>query len=257
MMTNEPKDIDVFIPPRKPDFDIDLEVPKQNEKVYDENVIESSIKDIAETANVAAEVSSNATRLILKYIQAGEKLTGVFEKELEQLKSEGKTDRKQAALAIDLEVGLLLKRVDIVSKKLSKSLANKQPDSALAQEAESIIQKIHDLKEERAADEPNQVVELAKALGVDESLAIVNPFGALEEKLALAIIDDLARQRIISAIEKMGGPTKEIKDFLSHAKLQDNVKKYGKRAAMAGGAVGLMMVLSGWFAMKMESAKRQ
>lgn len=253
-MADESGGIDKYIPPKEV---ADLPIPPTTERIVQENTFEPTLQELIETAEVAAEVSSDTSRLILKYIQKGEKLTGAFEKEIEQFKIEGQTDRKQAALACDVEMGLLLKRVDTVRKKLSKSLDDKRPDVTLAQEAEALLQKIDDLRKERPKDEPNQVAGFAKALGVDESLAIVNPFGALEEKLSAAITDDLERQRIISAVEKMGGPTKEIKDFLSHKKLQENVKKYGKKAAMAGGAVGLMMVLSAWFAMKMETQRKQ
>lgn len=253
-MVDESGGIDKYIPPKEV---ADLPIPPMTERIVQKNIIEPTLQDLIETTLIAAEVSPDASRLILKYIQKGEKLSGMFEEEIEQFKREGQSDSKQAALACDVEVGFLLKRADTVRKKLAKSLDDKKPDITLAQEAESLLQRLDNIRKGRPEDEPNQVTGFAKALGVDESLAIINPFGALEEKLAAAITDDLTRQKIISAVDKMGGPTKEIKDFLSHAKLQENVKRYGKKAAIAGGSVGLIVLLSGWFAMKMESGKRQ
>lgn len=247
-------DIDIPIPSKEVP---DLPVPPKTERVVPERIIEPTLVELIETTKIAAEISPEIPRQMLKYIQAGQKIEGTFEEEINKIRSEGELDPQQAALAIDLELGFILRQVGIVKKKLTYSLEKRQPNIELAQELETLIQRVQNLREQRNIGEPNEVAAFAKALGVDDTTAIINPLGGIEEKIIAAISDEVSRQRIISELDKMGISTKEIKSFLGDPTLQENVRKYGKKAAMAGGAVGLIMLLSGWFAMKMESGKRQ
>ncbi len=270
-MAEEPK-IDIPIPPQETDKPVPVKTENLPEK---EDTPEPKLKEVIQAADIAVSIDSNSSRLLLEFIKSDGKLEGTFKTDLEQLRKEGETDVKKVVLAIDFEMGFLLRRVKQIGRDLSEEIKKGvQPDSKLGQEAEEIIKKIQTLREERKnfPEEPNQLTEFAKVFGVGSNEAEVDPFGAIQEKIILATTNEEIKQEMFGSWDQLDFPQKEeIKQFIN--KIAENVrvenenednnkasekgKKYGKRIAVAGAGVGLAMILSAWFAMKMESPRKQ
>lgn len=239
-------------------------LPRRAEDVIQGDTILTPI-DIAQAIDVSGFSNPDFPRLILESIGAGARLDTFFAKDIEQMRQAG-----QVSLAIDVEKAVVMKRLIELGKEIPKAMEENSPQQyQLGREAQELMQKLQSLKDERKnlPEEPNQIAAFARSLGVDPKEAEVNPLGAIQEAIVLANGNLEFRQKFIDALEKSGNPyTGEIKKFIEREeeqnekgeeKAESKAKKYGKRAAMAGGAVGLMMLLAGWFAMKMESGKRQ
>ena len=234
--------------------------PKKNEEVVQEDMALSS-KETAQIIDPTKFSNPDLPRLILESIGAGRRLDKAFSKDIEQMRQAG-----QVSLAIDVERAIVMKRAIELGYELPKAQEKYTPElNKLREEAEELLKKAYSLIEERKAfaDEPNQVAEFASSLGVDSKEAEINPLAATEEKIVSAINDAGARQELFTLLEKsdqLDSGQKEkfkqsIEDFAKQS--ESKGKKIGKKVAMAGGAVGLMMLLTGWFALKMESKGKQ
>ncbi len=237
--------------------------PKENKEVVQEDMALSS-KDVARVISDTKFSDPDLPRFILELIGAGgrvDRLDTVFAKNIEQMRQAG-----QVSLAIDVERAMVMKRAIELGYELPKAQEKYTPElHKLREEAEELMKKAYSLIEERKAfaDEPNQVAEFASSLGVDPKEAKINPLAGTEEIIVSAINDAGARQELFTLLDKsdqLDSGQKEkfkqsIEDFAKQS--ESKGKKIGKKVAMVGSGAGLIMLLTGWFALKMESKGKQ
>lgn len=272
-MTDEPK-IDMPLPPAPPK-EIDISIPEKKPGIQPEHQRQSpgeelenfTPKEISGNLDALREIDPEEyAQFALNIFAARGEAVRYIENKAAAYLEKGKENPKDMAVGLDLKMEALQTRLYTIKERMEK--AKDKNLEELFIEEQQILKELataHGEREDLVISNPelagNQLTEFAEQFGIPpefidtrSSLLAVQRFitSAIEKKSVA--VELIARVREHSMPEELVG---KLEQYINHETHDKQEKKYGKKAAVIGGSMGLMMVLTAWFAMKMESGKRQ